>query len=61
MFLIDSPGVMVPSNIDPQLGLKMAAVGLIKQSIVDKTVLVEFIMEWFQKENNSKYYKNLRI
>lgn len=30
MFLMDSPGVMVPSNIHPELGLKMATVGLIK-------------------------------
>lgn len=30
MFLVDSPGVMVPSNIHPELGLKMAVVGLIK-------------------------------
>lgn len=30
MYLMDSPGVMVPSNIHPELGLKLALIGLIK-------------------------------
>ncbi len=30
MFLVDSPGVMVPSNIHPEIGLKLALIGLIK-------------------------------
>ena len=47
MFLMDSPGVMVPSNIHPELGLKMAVVGLIRETIVDKMILVEYIIEWF--------------
>jgi len=30
MYLMDSPGVMVPSNIHPELGLKIALLGLIR-------------------------------
>ncbi len=61
MFLMDSPGVMVPSNIHPELGLKLATIGLIKENIVDKMILAEFIIEWFEKDKNNKYYTNLRI
>jgi hypothetical protein len=28
---------------------------------VDKMILAEFIIEWFEKEKNNKYYTNLRI
>ena len=61
MFLMDSPGVMIPSVIPNELGLKMAALGIIKDQIVDKLVLVEYIMEQCEQDGNDKYWKNFRI
>ncbi len=40
MYLVDSPGVMIPSVIPHELGLKMALLGIIKEQVVDKTLLV---------------------
>ena len=34
MFMVDTPGVMIPSVIPKELGLKMAVLGLIKEEIV---------------------------
>lgn len=36
MYLMDTPGVMIPSVIPKELGLKMAVLGLIKDQIVNK-------------------------
>ena len=36
MFLVDTPGVMIPSVIPKELGLKMAVLGIIKDQIVQK-------------------------
>ena len=61
MFLMDTPGVMIPSVIPKELGLKMAVLGLIKEQIVDKQTMVRYIMEQFEADGNDKYYKNFRI
>lgn len=61
MYLMDTPGVSVPSVIPTELGLKLALVGVIKENIVDKTLLLEYLVEILEKENNSKYWKSLRI
>ena len=45
MFMMDSPGVSVPSVIPIELGLKLALIGVIKEQVVDKVVLLEFMME----------------
>ena len=44
MFLMDTPGVMIPSVIPKELGLKMAVLGLIKDQIVDKETIVSYII-----------------
>lgn len=36
MFLLDTPGVMIPSVIPKELGMKMAVLGLIKEQIIEK-------------------------
>jgi hypothetical protein len=40
MYLIDTPGVMIPSVIPNELGLKMAVLGIIKEQVVDKMTLI---------------------
>ena len=44
MFLMDTPGVMIPSVIPKELGLKMAVLGLIKEQIVEKHTMVDYIV-----------------
>lgn len=61
MFLMDTPGVMIPSVIPKELGLKMAVLGIIKDQIVQKETLVSYIIEQSNADGNDKYWKNLRI
>jgi len=61
MFLVDTPGVMIPSVIPKELGLKMAVLGIIKDQIVQKETLVSYIIEQSNADGNDKYWKNLRI
>ena len=61
MFLLDSPGVMIPSVIPKELGLKMAVLGLIKEQIVDKHTLVNYIVEQCEHDGNEKYWQNMRV
>jgi ribosome biogenesis GTPase A len=49
MYLMDSPGVSIPSNIPNEIGLKLALTGIIKERVVDKMILLEFMMELFEK------------
>lgn len=39
-YLVDSPGVMIPSNIADDVGIKLGLLGIIKDSIMDREVLV---------------------
>lgn len=61
MFLLDTPGVMIPSAIPKELGMKMAVLGLIKEQIVEKETIVSYIIEQCEADGNDKYWKNLRI
>ena len=49
MYLMDSPGVSIPSNIPNELGLKLALLGIIKEKVVDKLTVLEFMTELFEK------------
>ena len=61
MFLMDSPGVMIPSVIPKELGMKMAVLGLIKEQIVNKETMVNYILQKGEEDRNDKYWKNLKI
>lgn len=61
MFLLDTPGVMIPSAIPKELGMKMAVLGLIKEQTVEKETIVSYIIEQCEADGNDKYWKNLRI
>lgn len=39
----------------------MAVLGLIKEQIVEKETIVNYIIEQCDADGNDKYYKNLRI
>jgi len=44
MYLVDSPGVMVPSNIPDEVGLKLGLLGMIRDVVLDKQILVEYMI-----------------
>lgn len=61
MFLMDTPGVMIPSTIPKELGMKMAVLGLLKEQVVSKEIMVQYIIEQCDADGNDKYWKNFRI
>lgn len=61
MYLVDSPGVMVPSNISDEIGLKLGLLGMIRDVILDKQILVEYLIELFNSQNNDRYYTSFKL
>ena len=41
-WMVDTPGLMVPSIDDPETGLKLALVGCVREGIVEKELLVNY-------------------
>lgn len=39
-YLVDSPGVMIPSNITDDVGLKLGCLGMLRDVAVEKQALV---------------------
>lgn len=44
-YLVDTPGIMVPRIVDEETGLKLALVGSIKNSIIGKDVIIDYMLE----------------
>ncbi len=47
--LLDTPGLLWPKFDDPEAGRKLAAVGSIKDEVVDSEELALWLIEWLQK------------
>lgn len=53
IFLVDSPGIMVPKIIDNEVGLKLALIGCISDKITGKEPLIEYLV-WALNKNRVK-------
>ena len=56
-YIVDTPGIMVPRIVDEETGIKLALVGSIKDTIVGKDVLVNYLMDFLNKRKVHKYVK----
>jgi ribosome biogenesis GTPase A len=56
-YLIDTPGVMMPTITDDEQGLKLGLVGCIKDRIVGKDILVDYLVWMLNKIESRKYWK----
>jgi ribosome biogenesis GTPase A len=56
-WMVDTPGLMVPNIDDPEIGIKLALVGCVKESMVEKELLVNYLIEQLHKRNNYTYMK----
>ena len=61
MYLMDSPGVSIPSLIPNDLGLKLCLLGILSEKAVEKMVILEFMVELLEEQKNEKYWKSMRI
>lgn len=47
--LLDTPGLLWPKFEDPEVGRKLAALGTIKDEILDTEELANWLLDWLQK------------
>lgn len=60
-YILDSPGVMIPSIKDYEVGLKLALTGAIKDSIVEGDILSEYLFSQLKKKNKLEYVTALGL
>lgn len=49
--LLDTPGLLWPKFEDPQVGLKLAATGAVKDEVYNQEELAEWLLEWLRTYN----------
>lgn len=57
MFVVDTPGIMVPRITDEETGLKLSIVGCIKDTIVGKDILIDYLLEKLNERKAYSYVK----
>ncbi|RKP25239.1 P-loop containing nucleoside triphosphate hydrolase protein [Syncephalis pseudoplumigaleata] len=55
VYLIDSPGVMVPRIDDPVTSLKVAVTGGIRDHLADEEIMVDYLLFRLNQLNNTRY------
>lgn len=63
-WLVDTPGLMLPSIQEGELGLKLSLIGCINDKIVSKPIIVEYLLEVLKKYNCMafvEYYQLKRV
>jgi ribosome biogenesis GTPase A len=61
IYLVDSPGVMIPKISDVDTGLKLAVTGAIRSHLVGFEVLADFALYQMNKQHNYNYAKQLKL
>ena len=61
IFLIDSPGVMPPKITNNDSGLKLSICGSIKEKIVGKDIICDYLLHLLNKNQNFTYVKALKL
>lgn len=56
VYLMDTPGIMVPKVKRPEIGLKLALTGAISEKIVEETLLVEYMLHCIHKARIQRFY-----
>ncbi|CAD8049244.1 unnamed protein product [Paramecium primaurelia] len=56
-YLVDSPGVMIPNITEEEQGLKLGLVGCIKDKVVTKERMLDYLVREMNQQQMEKYYK----
>ncbi|XP_021724151.1 short integuments 2, mitochondrial-like [Chenopodium quinoa] len=59
IYVLDTPGVLVPSIPDIETGLKLAATGSVKDSVVGEERIAQYLLAVFNSRGTPIYWKNL--
>ncbi|XP_014470634.1 PREDICTED: mitochondrial GTPase 1 [Dinoponera quadriceps] len=61
IYLIDTPGILVPAIRDIHTGLKLSLVGCLKDHIVESYILADYLLYWLNKESRYEYTEVLGL
>ena len=50
--LLDTPGVLWPKFEDPQIGLRLALLGAIRDEVINRDELGQYALDWLLKKHN---------
>lgn len=53
VYLLDTPGIMMPKVEDEITGLKLASIGIVKDSVVGEERIAEFLLEFLSRQDPS--------
>ncbi|CAA6667985.1 unnamed protein product [Spirodela intermedia] len=59
IYVLDTPGVLVPSIADIETGLKLALTGAVKDSVVGEERLARYFLSVLNNRNTPLHWKNL--
>lgn len=57
IFVLDTPGVMMPKITNPELGMRLALIGAIKDEIVGVELLAEYMLRILNQQSTTKPYQ----
>lgn len=57
-WMVDTPGLMVPDVGSAEVGLKLCQVGCVRDKMIDKEILVNFMIEELHKKKKYKYVEH---
>jgi len=58
-YLVDTPGVMIPNVEDVDVGLKLALIGSIKESVVGKQLIAHYLLYTLNRMGVAERYVKL--
>ncbi|EFN88297.1 Mitochondrial GTPase 1, partial [Harpegnathos saltator] len=61
VYLIDTPGILIPTIKDIHSGLKLALVGCLQDHVVGSYTLADYLLYWLNKESRYEYTQELGL
>ena len=61
LYLIDTPGVLLPNISDPAIGMRLALTGAVKDSQVGEERLADFLLFYLNQRNIFSYVAHYRL
>jgi len=61
IYLLDTPGILIPTIKDVHTGLKLALVGCIQDHILGSYTLADYLLYWLNRHNRFEYVEKLGL
>ena len=61
VYLLDTPGIMMPNIKDMHVGMKLAACGTLKDNLVGEHLIVDYLLFHLNKTGNFSYVEYMKL